>query len=364
MAVRNGLAAQYFYNADSYNTIADLGLFTQLLQMIDGEWSDSIHAICSHIHNRLNALGVCLSVFDRTYEEFIYVSYSLNSNEKFRKIGIDVNVDMAMDLLKEAYAKNAEIIEQRIFSSNELYAFMSGYFNKDGIKVNRVINELNLKAIAVFPVLNNNTKYKCIFHVLTDHDIEEDEHGLLNDYVPQLDIALEIVFFVRDLYLRATHDGLTRLLNHKQGESLLGHEIQRIGRNNRPLTVAMLDLDDFKKINDTYGHHIGDEVLRFVGNLLSESLRKSDIVCRYGGEEFLLALTDTDLNAGREVLRRIRQNIAGHVFAGNGSPFSVTASIGVAQYDARRFRSASDVVRIADEKLYRAKNNGKNRIEW
>jgi hypothetical protein len=70
--------------------------------------------------------------------------------------------------------------------------------------------------------MGNNSKYKCIFHVLTDHGIEDNEHELLNDYVPQLDVALEIVFFVRELYLRATHDGLTRLLNHKQGENLLG----------------------------------------------------------------------------------------------------------------------------------------------
>jgi hypothetical protein len=150
MAVRDGLAARYFYNADSYNAIADLGLFTQLLQMIDGDWSDSIHAICSHIHNRLNALGVCLSVFDRVYEEFIYVSYSINSNDKFKKIGIDINIDTAMDLLKEAYAKNADILEEHIFSGNELRALVSSYFSSDPIKVSRVFAELNLKAVPFF----------------------------------------------------------------------------------------------------------------------------------------------------------------------------------------------------------------------
>ncbi len=342
---------------------ADLGLFAQLLQMVDGEWSDSIHAICSHVHERFSALGVSLSIFDRVYDEFIYVAYSINKHDVIRKLGVDINVNTAVELLRVMYDKNPAILEERIFSGQELCALVEDYFGGGEAGTGEVMKELNLRAIAAFPILETRMKYKCYFHVLSDRDIDEREMRLLNEYVPQLNVALEIVFLVRELYIKATHDGLTRLFNHRQGESLLDREIERVKRNRLPLTVVMLDLDDFKKVNDTYGHDKGDEVLRFMGELLARSLRKSDIVCRYGGEEFLLVLTETRPEIACDVLSRIRKNIQSHVFAAKSSSFSVTASFGVSVFDPLRHEGAADVIREADGKLYLAKQMGKNRIE-
>lgn len=349
--------------AQAMKGTADLGLFAQLLQMVDGEWSDSIHAICSHVHERFSALGVSLSIFDRVYDEFIYVAYSINKHDVIRKLGIDINVKTAVELLRVMYDKNPAILEERIFSGQDLCSLVEDYFGGGEAVTGEVMKELNLRAIAAFPILETRMKYKCYFHVLSDRDIDEREMRLLNEYVPQLNVALEIVFLVRELYIKATHDGLTRLFNHRQGEALLDREIERVKRNRLPLTVVMLDLDDFKKVNDTYGHDKGDEVLRFMGELLARSLRKSDIVCRYGGEEFLLALTETRPEIACDVLSRIRKNIQSHVFEAKSSSFSVTASFGVSVFDPLRHEGAADVIREADGKLYIAKQMGKNRIE-
>ncbi|HON78024.1 MAG TPA: GGDEF domain-containing protein [Spirochaetota bacterium] len=363
MLSQNSSKLNYTYPTDANGGSADLGLFSQLLQMVDGDWSDSIHAICSHIHNHFSALGVSLSIYDKIYNEFIYVSYSLNANKALKEVGIDVNVNTAVNILSDIYINNTSILEEKIFTGSELRELVTNYFNNDQNKVERIFNDLNLKAIAAFPVLESNGTYTCFFHVLSDRDINDSEKNKLNEYVPQLNVALEIVFLVRKLFLKATHDGLTKLFNHKQGEILLTREIDRVSRNRDCLTVCMLDIDDFKKVNDMYGHKAGDMVLEFLGDFLTKKMRKSDIISRYGGEEFLLVLTETGMETACRVLRRLKTLIRDHVFTFDGEEFSITASFGVVEYDPEVHVSLDNLVKTADEMLYRAKRNGKNRIE-
>lgn len=363
MLSQNASKLNYTYPTDSASNSADLGLFSQLLQMVDGDWSDSIHAICSHIHNHFNALGVSLSIYDKIYNEFIYVSYSINANKTLKEVGIDINVNTAVNILTEIYTKNNFKFEEKIFGGNELKELVTGYFNNDQNKIDRIFDVFNLKAIAAFPVLESNGTYTCFFHVLSDREINDSEKNELNLYVPQLNVALEIIFLVRKLFLKATHDGLTKLFNHKQGEILLNREIDRVNRNRDCLTVCMLDIDDFKKVNDMYGHRAGDMVLEFLGGFLTHKMRKSDIISRYGGEEFLLVLTETGMETACKVLTRLKTLIRNHVFTFDGEEFSITASFGVVEYDPDVHASIEELVKSADEMLYRAKRNGKNRIE-
>jgi diguanylate cyclase (GGDEF)-like protein len=169
---------------------------------------------------------------------------------------------------------------------------------------------------------------------------------------------------VRELFIKATHDGLTRLLNHKQGEILLKAEMERVRRNRQPLTVVMMDLDHFKNVNDTYGHRTGDMVLQTVGALLTKGLRKCDIISRFGGEEFLLGLVDTDLEGALEVTRRLKDSIQFHDFSAGDGRFTVTVSMGVIAFDALRHTGVDRIIGDADDKLYHAKNNGRNRIVY
>jgi diguanylate cyclase (GGDEF)-like protein len=353
-------------NNQAYPTYknADLGLFNQLLQMIDGDWSDSINGICDHIQTRFNALGVSLNVFDKNYNEFIYFAYSTDRHSEsiLASNGITIRSEMALDVIKSVYEINKNILEYSEFSGNKILELTRVFSNVDEERVRKVLTELNLKTISIVPLLDANNSFRCSFHIFTSRSITENDRALIEEYTDQLNVALEIIFLVRELYIRATHDSLTKLFNHKQGIILLNRELIRIQRNGSPLSIAMLDLDHFKKINDRYGHHAGDEVLKHVSTLLTEGMRKVDIISRYGGEEFLLVFPDTDLNKSVEVLKRLKESIQSHVFNDSGNTYSITASFGVAQYHAEQHTDAACLIEEADKYLYQAKDEGRNRI--
>ena len=345
---------------------ADLGLFNQLLQMVDGDWSDSIRGICRHIHGNFDAMGVSLTVYDRHYREFIYLDYSVDQEvlHSLEGIGITMTHDLAADIIRKTYAAYPDILEEKIFLNGELRGLLMNYFGDDTRRVESVTGTIGLKAIASFPVIESNRRFRCIFHVFADREVDERDRALLEQYIPQLDVALEIVFLVRELFIKATHDGLTRLLNHKQGEMLLKAEMERVKRNRQPLTVVMMDLDHFKEVNDRFGHRAGDTVLEAMGSILTKGLRKCDIISRFGGEEFLLCLADTDLAGALEVTRRLKDTIQRNEFTQGDEKFGVTVSMGVVQFDAARHAGIDTIIGEADEKLYHAKNAGRNRIVY
>ena len=158
----------------------------------------------------------------------------------------------------------------------------------------------------------------------------------------------------------AISDGLTGLYNHAFFLQALRRELNRCRRHNLEMSLVMLDLDDFKKLNDTRGHLEGDKVLMKAAALVKETLREVDVAARYGGVEFAVILPDTAKEGARIVAERIRTHIADHFKRRRGGP-RVTASGGVASYpeDAE---SMEDIIKRADEGLYRSKAAGKNRI--
>jgi diguanylate cyclase (GGDEF)-like protein len=166
---------------------------------------------------------------------------------------------------------------------------------------------------------------------------------------------------VRRLSLR---DGLTGLLNRHAFDRCLAHLAQRAQRSEMPLTIAMIDIDDFKRVNDVYGHPTGDAVLRWVAAWLQRSFRTTDVVSRFGGEEFVVAFVDSDdLTALTSRLEDLRVGIEGAALraVGGVEELRVTVSIGVAQLP----RDGSDPLAAltrADERLYAAKQAGRNRI--
>jgi diguanylate cyclase (GGDEF)-like protein len=314
---------------------------------------------------RFSAQGVLLSVFDRTYNEFIYIAYSINehlANYIARK-GLALNRERVLDVIKKAYLKKKNILEYGIFEGITLLDLVSVYIGDDRREAKNIIRETGLKTVFAIPDLDASRDYVCYFHILTDRTVEAHERSLINDYLTQLHVALEIVFLVRDLYIKATHDGLTKLFNHKQGHILLGKELDRVHRNRQPLCVAMADIDFFKRVNDRHGHQAGNDVLEYVAALFTGALRKCDMVSRYGGEEFLIVLPDTGKLGACEVLKRLKDSIETHSFCFNGKKCQVTASFGLCQYDRSRHHDAHALIREADDLLYRAKQNGRNRIE-
>jgi diguanylate cyclase (GGDEF)-like protein len=157
-------------------------------------------------------------------------------------------------------------------------------------------------------------------------------------------------------------DPLTRLHNRRYLMDALEKEFQRAGRRGRALSLALLDIDHFKPINDTYGHQQGDAVLTALATVIQGELRRYDIVARYGGEEFMILLPETSPAEGVAVAERLRASVAKMVFPPPLERLRVTVSLGVAVYPAERISTVDDLIREADAALYRAKNGGRNRV--
>jgi two-component system cell cycle response regulator len=167
----------------------------------------------------------------------------------------------------------------------------------------------------------------------------------------------------RELQRLSISDGLTGLYNHRHIHGLLEEEYERAVRGNHPLALCMFDLDRFKSVNDTWGHPAGDRVLLQFADILRNSAREIDRIGRYGGEEFMVILPDTDLARGAVFVERVRQTVARHLFvAGRDEPIHMTVSAGVASYPHRLVRSPESLLRLADEALYAAKARGRNRV--
>ena len=159
-------------------------------------------------------------------------------------------------------------------------------------------------------------------------------------------------------------DGLTGLNNHRHFQDELLRAFEEAERYERPLSLALIDIDFFKKINDTYGHAAGDEVLREVSNLFTSSTRAADIAARYGGEEFTVLMPETDLDDSVQVAEKIRALIEEHTFNTEAGQIPVTVSIGVATYPRSRLQSARELIEAADRALYRAKRSGRNQVQF
>ncbi len=164
----------------------------------------------------------------------------------------------------------------------------------------------------------------------------------------------------RELEESSRADGLTGLFNRMYWEQCLMREIKRSQRNGIPAALIMFDIDHFKTVNDTYGHLAGDEVLREVSRCLKQIVRDTDYLGRYGGEEFGVIATDSDLEGGVALAERIRTEIEALVVEYEEHKLSVTVSLGVAALDESVERHETLIAR-ADEALYRSKHNGRNR---
>lgn len=177
------------------------------------------------------------------------------------------------------------------------------------------------------------------------------------ELISRVQTHLKLSQVIKALELAAVTDGLTGLFNHNRIFEILDHEIKRSVRYKEPFCILMADIDKFKSANDTYGHHFGDDVLVSVSKCLRETVRETDYVGRYGGEEFLIIMPNTSLNAGKEAAERIRKKVSEIDF---DNDFKLTISGGVIEFDESL--SALEMVDKADKFLYMAKENGRNQM--
>lgn len=158
-------------------------------------------------------------------------------------------------------------------------------------------------------------------------------------------------------------DDLTKLYNRRYFMELFELEFQRAQRYESRLGFVMIDIDNFKDFNDTFGHLLGDRILFEVSQILRESLRIHDIVGRYGGEEFALLMPETDLKGALVVAERYRKRVEEFVLLESNHELRVTISLGVAAIPHPKIQSVDDLIRLSDNALYKSKRNGRNRVE-
>lgn len=183
------------------------------------------------------------------------------------------------------------------------------------------------------------------------------------EVVARIQSALRFKSNLDKLKEMAMKDSLTGIYNHALLIDLFDKELVKHERKGENISFVMLDIDFFKKINDTYGHTSGDIILRELSGILTDSVRKSDIVGRYGGEEFGIVFPEMDYEEVYQLCERIRKKVEKFEFQLDNKKVSITISIGICFKGARDKISCGDMIKNADEALYKAKRNGRNRVE-
>lgn len=224
-----------------------------------------------------------------------------------------------------------------------------------------------LPIIMLTGMMDFNSKIKGLEQGASDYLTKPFDSGEL---VARVKVQLKIKSLQDELRLaneqlkRLTNiDHLTNLFNRRYLSEILEGEFFRARRNRENLSLVIIDIDYFKNVNDTYGHQNGDVVLAAVAGLAQQQLRAYDSAARYGGEEFVLLFPGTSLNGGEMVAERLRESVLEFSFPPPMQDLTLTISAGVATYPSPNVDSVDSLFRQADEALYRAKQNGRNRVE-
>ena len=236
--------------------------------------------------------------------------------------------------------------------------------NIDKYKDNPLIQLLNTHELALVPLKAKDKVNGLIVadNFVTKEPITKDDIMILTMLGNQAGLAIQNSRLYESAVTRAHSDSLTELWNHGYLQYLLQDEMEKSRAMNSKLSLLMLDLDDFKALNDLFGHQAGDKVLKELAQFLKNRSRKMDYVCRYGGEEFTVILPQTDRDEAFTIAEHLRLEIEKHPFIQRISPESekkLTVSIGIASFPANG-TTPSDIIAASDRALYQAKRKGKN----
>lgn len=261
------------------------------------------------------------------------------------KISIHLNDSRVM---KEALT-NARFVLEKNFKTSKFYngkenkIFESDFFVCIPLMIqNEIIGVLNL---------NDNEKG---FFSVSDLDF------ILN-VTEFLSLSLSNARLFEKVERLSITDGLTGLFNYQHMQNVLKNETQRSRRYKSSLSLIILDVDFFKKVNDSYGHQKGDEILMEVASVVKQLCRVSDTAARYGGEEFVLILPETNIEGTYLFAERVRQKVADLRFEHDGKKFGITVSCGIAEFDNDLIKDSDQLIESADQALYLAKERGRNR---
>lgn len=271
------------------------------------------------------------------YENMKDLNFPLNSNENY--------------LLTKAYERGTPWH----LSPEEV----SSYYHDP------LFNFFHTEEIIIMPLRSKDRVNGLIIadNIYTQKPITDDDMRIFNMLANQAGLAIENSHLYEMFVHKSYTDSLTNLWNHGFFQEELEKQLQKTKWTNTPLSLAMIDIDNFKILNDTYGHQNGDNILREVSLLLKESSRDMDYLCRYGGEEFSIILLETDQQQALDITERLRIKIEQHKFRGidKNKDITLTVSIGLATFPCSA-TTKEDLIANADKAMYIAKFSGKNKI--
>lgn len=219
-----------------------------------------------------------------------------------------------------------------------------------------------LRAIIGLPLFNRNRVVGVFYAARRQPRLfVAQEIGILEMLASQIAVALENARLYEDVREKSIHDPLTGIFNRRLFERRLREEERRAARHGRPLSLLMIDVDDFKRYNDTHGHTKGDELLKALVTATADAIRTTDVLARYGGEEFVVLLPETDLPEAIRAGERVREAVRDRFAFQRGGVSAITVSVGVAAYTDGHAEGLGLIER-ADAAMYRAKQQGKDRV--
>lgn len=286
--------------------------------------------------------------------------YSLLGYTKDEVIGNQISSIMKNEEI-EKVIKECETLKEPIRFQNIMVPLKNGTFIPFQITVNPLYAKTDLlQGILILGEDIRATKLlenEIANHKITNEKLRNSEMLLTENYERISKLNQELMAMNDILINKSVKDGLTNLYNHQYMNEILETLVREISETNKSLCVMMLDIDHFKQVNDRFGHQVGDIVLVTVADLIMSNTRKYDSIGRYGGEEFIVALPETELDTALRIAERIRLSIQEHDFGIEG--LKVTISAGVVQYEGENMNT---LVHRADMLLYQAKNSGRNKV--
>ncbi len=318
----------------------------------------------------------------------LFERISMNTGSMYKELGTIFSLIKEVIPLERVvcltYLENTLLIFDSLFpapkeieisSQDEIYQFITSYLSKKDqvMEIDKILTvDLGSTYQALSSVVNNENHQAvgvCFYLFDKQEHLTKEDIVILQSFQKIFSIMLlkereyyQAVKEKRELFQKVITDGLTKVYNRYYFDEMLEKEFQKAIRYRYPLTLVMIDLDHFKRINDTYGHDIGDLVLRDFAKLLKENVRESDQIFRYGGEEFVILMPFTTKQEALHVLERIRELLhrKGGVSLGD-KRIGYTFSAGIAEVDSQ-ITTSHELIKKADSALYKAKKEGRDKI--
>ena len=302
-----------------------------------------IQELLGHVNDIIiGVMGVNNSIvltYNEDKEKFKVNTTNIKEHSDLIIINDNINCEVLFDCLKE----KKPIMEN--FADSDTYPF---------------IKNREVKSLICVPLSTKSRKFGM---VIVEHKyfnaFDENNLRLLTVIGQQVGIGMENASLYQQMHEMATIDGLTQVYNRLYFQERLLKEFSDARENNYKLSLAIFDIDHFKKFNDTYGHMFGDKVLKNIAQLVKKSIRSRDIIARFGGEEFVLLFPRTSLEEAFEKVERLRKKIAGITIKDDVVAASVTVSFGVSCYPESSL-TENELISRADDALYDAKSAGRN----